>query len=67
MDEISWEYDPNSIFIGNYQLDQNIYKDVEIYKNVTVIVSENIETGETVCSWKRQENTKDISYKLKEE
>ena len=64
MDEISWNYDPNSIFIGNYQLDPHIYKDVEMYKNVTVIVSKNLDTGEMVCSWKRQPNTEDISSEL---
>lgn len=64
MDEISWNYDPNSIFIGDCQLDSNIYRDVEMYKNATVIVSENINTGEMVCSWKRQPNTENISIQL---
>ena len=64
MDDITWNFDENSIMIGNYELDPNIYKDVEMYKNVTVIISENIETGEMVVSWKRQENTENISDEL---
>ena len=64
MDNITWDFDENSIMIGNYELDPNIYKDVEMYKNVTVIISENIETGEMVVSWKRQENTENISDEL---
>ena len=67
MDEITWNYDNDNIYIGNYQLDPNIYKDVEMYKNVTVIISENIDTGEMVVSWKRQPDTKNISYMLDEE
>ena len=64
MDNITWNFDENPIMIGNYELDHNIYKDVEMYKNVTVIISKNIETGEMVVSWKRQENTEDISNEL---
>ena len=67
MDEITWNYDNNNIFIGNYQLDPNVYKDVEMYKNVTVIISENIDTGEMIVSWKRQPDTENISYMLDEE
>ena len=61
------QYDPNSITIGEYPLDPNIYRDVEMWKNVTVIVSENIETGEMQVSWKRQEDTENISDQLEEE
>ena len=67
MDEITWNYDNGNIYIGNYQLDPNVYKDVEMYKNVTVIISENIDTGEMVVSWKRQPVTENISYMLDEE
>lgn len=61
---MSEEYDYDSITIGNYPLDPNIYKDVEKWKNVTVIVSQNIETGETNLSWQRQDNTENISDTL---
>ena len=67
MDEIGWNYDINSIFIGEHKLDPNVYRDVEMYKNVTVIISENIDTGEMTVSWKRQPDTEDISYMLDEE
>lgn len=66
MNEITWN-DGDDIFIGQYQLDPNVYKDVEMYKNVTVIISENIDTHEMVVSWKRQPDTEDISYMLDEE
>lgn len=35
-------------------------KDIEAYKNVTVIISERYD-GETVVSWVRQPNTEKIS------
>ena len=61
---MSEEYNYDSITIGNYSLDPNIYKDIEKWKNVTVIVSQNIETGETNLSWQRQDNTENISDEL---
>ena len=67
MDEIGWNYDNDSIMIGNYSLDPNIYRDVQMFKNVTVIISENIETKEMNVCWKRQPDTEDISYMLDEE
>lgn len=57
-------YDYDSISIGGYDLDPNVYRDVEKWKNVTVIVSENVETGEINLSWKRQDNTENISDEL---
>jgi glycine/serine hydroxymethyltransferase len=61
------EYDPNSITVGGeYQLDPEVYRDVEMWKNVTVVVSENVETGEMQVSWKRQEDTENISDQIEE-
>ena len=57
MEEINWNFDENPIMIGNYELDPDVYEDVQVYKNATVIVSKNTRTGELVCSWKRQPNT----------
>ena len=57
-------YDYDSVSIGGYDLDPNVYRDIEKWKNVTVIVSENIETGEINLSWKRQDDTENISDEL---
>lgn len=54
------KYDINSIKVGQYPLDPNIYKDIEVWGNVTVYVSENVDTGEISLSWKRQPNTVDL-------
>lgn len=61
------EYDLDSIKIGDYPLDPNIYKDIEIWKNVTVYVSENTNTGEISLSWKRQPDTIDLMNSAEEE
>ena len=60
-------YDYDSITIGDYPLDTSVYRDIEMWKNVTVVVSENIDTGEVILSWKRQENTENITEELDEE
>ena len=49
--------DDIQVTIGNIPLDLSIYQDIEEYKNVTVIVSENVKTGEISLSWRRQPNT----------
>ena len=45
---------------GVHELDPCIYRDIEIHKNVTVIVSKCQRCGNISISWKRQENTEDI-------
>ena len=41
-------------------VDPCVYKDIEVYKNVTVIVSKCIHCGAMNISWKRQEDTEEI-------
>lgn len=41
-------------------VDPCVYKEVEAYKNVTVIISKCIHCGEIDISWKRQEDTEEI-------
>lgn len=38
----------------------DIVRDVEAYRNATVIVSQRLD-GETVVSWVRQDNTQEIT------
>ena len=44
---------------GVHELDPCVYEDIEIHRNVTVIVSRCIRCGNIVVSWKSQENTID--------
>lgn len=53
-------------FMG-YPIDPHPYKDIEIWKNVTVVVSENMDTGEISLSWKRQPNTEQVDSLVDEE
>lgn len=46
---------------GIHELDPCIYEDIEVYRNVTVIVSRCKRCGNIVISWKRQEDTEDIT------
>ena len=39
-----------------------IYKDVEIWKNVTIVVSENILTHELELSWMKQPNSEEVDH-----
>lgn len=41
-------------------VDPCVYKDIEAYKNVTVIVSKCIHCGVIDIRWKRQEDTEEI-------
>ena len=41
-------------------VDPCVYKDIEAYKNVTVVVSKCINCGAIDISWKRQEDTEEI-------
>lgn len=45
---------------GVHELVPCVYRDIEIHKNVTVIVSRCVRCGDIVISWKRQDNTEDI-------
>lgn len=45
---------------GVNELDPCVYKDIEKYKNVTVIVSRCINCGHISISWKAQDNTERI-------
>lgn len=40
-------------------VDPCVYKDIEVYKNVTVIISKCINCGAIDVSWKRQEDTEE--------
>ena len=41
-------------------VDPCVYKDVEMYKNVTVIISKCINCGAIEIGWKRQVDTEEI-------
>ena len=41
-------------------IDPCIYKEIEAYKNVTVIISKCVNCGANDISWKRQEDTEEI-------
>ena len=43
---------------GENELDPHIYEDIEIYHNVTVVVSKCKKCGKIEISWIRQEDTK---------
>ena len=45
---------------GKHELEPHIYGDVEIYRNVTVIVSKCIRCGKVEIGWLRQENTEEV-------
>lgn len=45
---------------GVNKLDPCIYEDIEIYSNVTVIISRCKKCGHVEVSWMRQENTEEI-------
>ena len=49
---------------GVDELDPCIYEDVEMYTNVTVVISRCKKCGHIEVSWIRQENTEDVSYAL---
>lgn len=42
---------------GVHELDPCLYEDIEIWNNVTVIVSRCVRCGHIEISWIRQENT----------
>lgn len=45
---------------GINELDPCVYEDVEMYSNVTVIISRCKKCGHVEVSWMRQENTEEI-------
>ena len=45
---------------GVHELDPCIYEDIEMYTNVTVIVSRCKKCGHIEISWMRQDNTEEI-------
>lgn len=45
---------------GIHELDPCVYEDIEMYANVTVVVSRCKKCGNVEISWIRQENTKEI-------
>lgn len=45
---------------GVHELDPCVYKDIEMYHNVTVIVSQCKNCGHIELSWLRQDNTEEI-------
>lgn len=45
---------------GVNELDPCVYEDVEMYTNVTIIVSRCKKCGHTEISWMRQEDTEQI-------
>ena len=49
---------------GEHSWDGHIWRDIEMYRNVTVIISQN-EKDEIEVSWVRQSNTEDISDQIK--
>jgi hypothetical protein len=49
---------------GIDELDPCIYEDIEMYTNVTVVISKCKKCGHIEVGWIRQENTEDVSYML---
>ena len=49
---------------GVDELDPCIYEDIEMYTNVTVVISKCIKCGHVEVTWMRQDNTEDVSYAL---
>lgn len=45
---------------GENELDPCVYEDMEIWRNVTVIVSRCKNCGKIELGWKRQENTERV-------
>lgn len=45
---------------GVHELDPCIYEDVQIIKNVTVIVSRCMRCGNVVIGWKLQDNSEEV-------
>ena len=46
---------------GVNELDPCIYEDIECYKNVTVTISRCTVCGHIEISWKRQEDTEEVT------
>lgn len=42
---------------GEHELDPCIYRDVELYHNVTIIVSKCVKCGNTIFTWMKQDDT----------
>lgn len=49
---------------GVDELDPCIYEDIEMYTNVTVVISKCIKCGHVEVTWMKQDNTEDVSYTL---
>lgn len=45
---------------GEHELDPCIYEDIEMYTNVTVVISRCINCGHIEISWMKQEDTEQI-------
>jgi hypothetical protein len=45
---------------GIHELDPCIYEDIEMYTNVTVIISRCQKCGHIEISWMKQDNTEEI-------
>lgn len=45
---------------GENELDPCVYEDIEMYANVTIVISRCKKCGHTEISWMRQEDTEQI-------
>lgn len=45
---------------GRHDLDPCVYEDVEVWRNVTVVVSRCMNCGHIEISWHKQDNTEQI-------
>ena len=45
---------------GIHELDPCVYEDIEMYANVTVVVSRCKKCGNVEISWIRQDNTEEV-------
>ena len=52
---------------GEHELDPCIYQDIQILRNVTVVVSRCIRCGHMSFGWREQENTEVVLDLLSEE
>ena len=50
-------------YMANAGVDQCVYEECEIHRNVTVIVSQCQSCGKIDISWERQPNTEDVIIK----
>ena len=46
---------------GEHKMDRHLYRDIQVVKNVTVVVSQCVDCGHIEISWHKQDDTEDIT------